>query len=104
MDSRSGDYGSLAPGLPRQVKRYLLLLAGALVSVLAFLANYVFVTVDAKASQGVTANHKVELVEKDVEYLKEGQKLIRKGQQTIIDTLYTLPSKRRGQEKPNLEE
>jgi len=103
----SGDYGSLVPGLPRQMKRYLALLAGVVLALLSFLANYVFVTVDDKATQGVEANHKADMNAQSVEHLKEGQARLQesvvKGQQTIIDTLYTLPSKRRTQEKPVLE-
>ena len=101
----SGDFSNM--GMSRQTKRYLLLLAGVVVALVSFLANYAFETVDGKADQGVEANHKADLLGKDVEHLKAGQARLQEsvveGQQTIIDTLYTLPSKRRTQEKPVLE-
>ncbi len=75
------------------------------------LVGVVFSIVNQKADQGVEANRKVGLVEKeqghikeDIGDVKEGQKTIVEGMQTIIETLYTLPSERRANPKPILEE
>ncbi len=80
--------------------------------VLAFtgLVGWAFTAIDEKATKGVEAkSENVVLrleqghIKEDVKDLKDGQKTITKGMQTILRTLYTLPSDRRQNPMPVLE-
>jgi hypothetical protein len=83
---------------------------GLMVLTLTGLAGWAFTVIDEKATKGVEAKTEVGLVraeqvhiKEDVKDLVDGQKTITKGMQTILLTLYTLPSERRQNPMPVLE-
>ena len=108
----SGDYSSerrprgVDPLTKWAVGVFLLLL----VATVTGLSGWAFTVINAKADKGVEAKSEVGLVRaeqvhiiEDVKDLVDGQKTITKGMQTILKTLYTLPSDRRQNPMPVLE-
>jgi len=60
------------------------------------------VSIENRAEIGLVKND-LDHVKADVEDLKSGQATIVEGQNKILETLYTLPSRRRQQERPVVE-
>lgn len=73
-----------------QVKTILFVALGGLITLLGFLGKYAWGTVDQKAEQGVEANRRVGLVEKDVGSLQAGQAELKAGQKAILDAVHDL--------------
>ena len=73
-----------------QVKTILFVVLGAFVTLLGFLGKYAWSTVDQKAAQGVEANRRVGLVEKDVEHFEEQLGELKKGQEIILEAVHDL--------------
>lgn len=75
------------------------------------ISGWAFTVINGKADKGVDAEQRVGIVENEQEHIKEdmgdlkdGQKVIVKGMQEIVKTLYTLPADRRANPMPVLEE
>jgi hypothetical protein len=109
--SETGDFSRLRSGPDRLTKWAIGLFLTLVTAVLLGGGGWVFSVIDEKANKGVEAKNEVVLVKaeqvhmkEDLSDLKDGQKVIVEGMQEIVKTLYTLPSERRANPMPVLEE
>lgn len=117
----SGDYAPRRHGMDPTMKKLLFSLLALLLSVVGVLLGFDRSDIKGDATSALSNTHEnsiginlnkaqIQLVQKDVTYLREdvedlkdGQKTMVRGMQQIIDTLYIRPDERRRNAKPVLE-